>query len=197
MNTIASKLFATLFVCTTLTSYTQTASESAKTTHIQWLKIEEGFKKAKKENKKIIIDIYTSWCGWCKVMDKRTFSHPYIIDYINKNYVAIKFNAEVKRTIILEKDTFEFVPRGKRGYNELAVALLNGKLSYPTLIFMDENVKLLSRVAGYQSAVNLEPILKFFVSGSYKTTPWKTYHTGFKGEIVAPKKPSKPKAPAH
>ena len=49
---------------------------------VNWMSFEEAVEKSKKEKRKIFIDVYTDWCGWCKVMDKNTFSQPVIAKYI-------------------------------------------------------------------------------------------------------------------
>ena len=59
---------------------------------INWISLEEVVEFQKTEPKNVIIDVYTNWCGPCKLMDKNTFSNPEIVSYINKNYYAVKFN---------------------------------------------------------------------------------------------------------
>ena len=105
---------------------------------INWMTFEEAMEKNKTEPRKIFIDVYTDWCGWCKVMDKKTFSNPIIAEYMNDKYYAVKLDAEQREDIEFNGTTFKFVAQGSRGYHELAAALLNGKLSYPTVVFMVE-----------------------------------------------------------
>ena len=104
--------------------------------------------------KKIFIDVYTDWCGWCKRMDKATFQNPEVAAYMNAHYYNVKFDAEQKESIEMLGNTFEFVPQGSRGYHELAAALLNGKMSYPTVVFMNPKFEMLSPVPGYQEATH-------------------------------------------
>mgnify|MGYP005703647067 FL=1 len=61
---------------------------------IKWLKFEEAIEMQKNNPKKIIMDLYTNWCGPCKVMDKKTFGNRHVAKYINEFYYAVKFNAE-------------------------------------------------------------------------------------------------------
>ena len=56
--------------------------------------------------KKIIIDLYTDWCGWCKVMDRNTFTNPKVISLINDNFLPIKFNAEYQNTVSFNNNSF-------------------------------------------------------------------------------------------
>ncbi len=64
--------------------------------NVQWITWEEAMELSKTEPRKIVVDVYTDWCGWCKKMDKATFQDEEIVEYINENYYAIKFNAEMR-----------------------------------------------------------------------------------------------------
>ena len=80
---------------------------------INWMTIEEAEAANKKEPRKLVIDVYTDWCGWCKKMDKDTFQNEKIAKYVNENYYAVKFNAEQKDSIVFLGQTFKFVAQGK------------------------------------------------------------------------------------
>lgn len=67
---------------------------SVNSQEIKWLTMNEAIAAQKKEPKKIFMDVYTTWCGPCKMLDKNTFSDKEVIEYVNKNYYAVKFNAE-------------------------------------------------------------------------------------------------------
>ena len=56
---------------------------------IKWLTIEQAAERMKKEPRKIVIDVYTDWCGWCKKMDKNTFTDPKVVALVNKDYYAV------------------------------------------------------------------------------------------------------------
>ena len=112
------------------------------------MSIEEAYALTLTEStpKKIFIDVYTDWCGWCKRMDKATFQNPEVAAYMNEHYYNVKFDAEQKESIEILGNTFEFVPQGSRGYHELAAALLNGKMSYPTVVFMNPKFEMLKNI---------------------------------------------------
>jgi len=142
---------------------------------VQWLTFEEAVEKSKTEKRKIFIDVYTDWCGWCKVMDKKTFSEATIATYLNEKYYAVKFNAEQTEDITFADHTFKFIPNGRRGYHELAVWLLQGKLSYPTVVFLDEEFKPIQPLPGYREPKDFHPILTFFGEDQHKEMAWQDY----------------------
>ncbi len=150
---------------------------------IEWISIEKAIEMNKIVPKLILIDVYTDWCGWCKRMDKTTYSNKVIIDYINKNYYAVKLDGEQKEDIVFNNYTFKFKAQGRRGYNEFTAALLNGKLSYPTTVFMNEKVQLLDRVPGYLDATMMEKVIKYFATKKYESTKWEDYIKDFKSDI--------------
>ena len=55
---------------------------------------EEVLAEAKKQNKPVFVDAYTSWCGPCKWMAKNIFTLESIGEFFNKNFVNYKFNME-------------------------------------------------------------------------------------------------------
>jgi thioredoxin-related protein len=54
----------------------------------------EVIQKAKKMDKPIFVDIYTTWCSPCKHMDRSTFPQPSVGKYYNENFLCVKLNAE-------------------------------------------------------------------------------------------------------
>lgn len=153
---------------------------------INWMSFEQAVEKNKTDKRKFIIDVYTDWCGWCKRMDATTFQNPHIVEYINKNYHAVKLNAEMTDTVRLGEKVFvNENPNGKRSPHQLAIALLNGKMSYPTIVYLDENANMLSPVPGYLDAAGIEPVLKYYGENAYKETSWEQYQKTFQGECEA------------
>jgi thioredoxin-related protein len=153
---------------------------SAQNNEIEWMSFEEAVEKNNSEPRKIIVDIYTTWCGWCKKMDATTFQDPTIVKYIKKNYWAVKLDAERKDTVRLGQQVFiNENPTGRRSAHQLAIALLNGKMSYPSIVYLDENIDMLQPIAGYQDAKSIEPILKYFGEDAYKTVSWSDFEESF------------------
>jgi thioredoxin-related protein len=142
---------------------------------VNWLTWEEAQAKNKVEPRKFIVDVYTQWCGWCKKMDKATFQQSEIASYINKNYYAIKFDAETKTDINFKEKPYKYVRQGTSGYHQLAAEITFGKLSFPTIVFLDEQLNVIQPIPGYKDPASLDKIMKYFAEDYYKTTPWKKY----------------------
>lgn len=140
---------------------------------IKWMSFTQAVEANKKAPKKIFIDIYTGWCGWCKKMDNSTFLNDTVANYMNEKFYAVKLDAETKDTIIFNDHAFVYMPENKA--NTLALSLLNGKMSYPTFVVMDEKVQLLSPIPGFQTVPQIMPILKYFGENIYLNQNWEDY----------------------
>jgi thioredoxin-related protein len=149
---------------------------NAQTEHrgpIHWMSFQEAVEKNKIAPKKIFIDVYTDWCGWCKRMDASTFMDSALAIYMNDKYYAVKLNAETKDTISFADKKFVYKPDNKA--NELAVQLLNGQMSFPTFVFLDEKFSMLTPLAGYQQIDQMNRVLKYFGDNIYITKKWDDY----------------------
>lgn len=120
--------------------------------------------------KKLVIDVYTDWCTWCKKMDKTTYQNEGIIQQINEDFYFVKLNAETRDSIFFDNKIFTFQNQYKA--NEFAVALLNGQMSYPSTVFLDEKLGLLTVVPGYLTPKDLSPILKYFGKDFHLKMKW-------------------------
>ncbi len=146
---------------------------------IKWMTWDEVQVAMKKEPKKVWVDVYTDWCGWCKVMDKKTFSHPEVIKYMNEHFYAVKFDAESREDIRFNGSVYSFSPEHRA--NMLAAQLMGGKMSYPTNVFMEEHFKSPSPIPGYQPVPQIEMIMKFLAEEKYKEQTFEEYSKSFKG----------------
>ncbi|MCF6308458.1 MAG: DUF255 domain-containing protein [Flavobacteriaceae bacterium] len=149
---------------------------------INWLTIEEAEIANKTAPRKIIIDVYTDWCGWCKKMDATTFTNKEVVTYLNKKYYCVKLDGEDKNEIYFKGKVFNFVDQGRRGYHELAAGFLKGKMSYPNIVFLNEELDILQALPGFRTAEELLPILKFLGDDIYKNTNWTDYIKTLEGE---------------
>jgi len=183
----------TIISCLLLLVFTANAQEkesvSANEAKIEWLSFEEAVEKSKENPKKLFIDVYTSWCHWCKVMDKKTFTHPEIVKHIQENYYAVKLNGEQKENIEFMDNTFKYVASGRRGYNELAAALLDGQLSYPTCVVMSEKMQRITTIPGYRDPADMETVLMYITGEHYLKMSFQDYQQTFTSELEVIEKP--------
>lgn len=150
-------------------------SANAQTGHegvVKWMTFEEAVEKSKTEKRKIFIDVYTDWCGWCKVMDKNTFNEGQVAKVLNEKFYPVKFDAEQTDDVTFNGTTFKFIPSGNTGVHQLAAALLNNQLSYPTVVFLDEEFRMIQPLQGYQKAPDFHKIISFIGGDHYKTIKW-------------------------
>jgi len=151
---------------------------------VKWYTFEEAVELNQKEPRKIFIDVYTDWCGWCKKMDANTFTHPTIAKILNEHYYAVKFDAESRDTIVFAGQQFINEGSSNRSPHQLAVALLQGKMSYPSVAYMNENNQLLTAVPGYYTPERLESILRFFAEDAFKSKSFEEFQKNFQSEIT-------------
>jgi|TARA_R110000851_G_scaffold63303_2_gene144835 thioredoxin-related protein len=163
---------------------------SAGTVHsqkINWMTMNEALAAQKKEPKKIFMDVYTTWCGPCKMLDKNTFSDADVIEYLNKNYYAVKFNAEGTEEVTFNDFTYtnpNYDParKGRNSQHLFAHALKVN--AYPSVVFFTEEGKLIQAVPGYRTPPQLEIFLKMIHTDDYlkitTTEAWEEYQKNFK-----------------
>ncbi|MBK9458199.1 MAG: DUF255 domain-containing protein [Sphingobacteriales bacterium] len=153
---------------------TQTPNNTANNNNaITWLTIEQVQEKNKTEPRKVIVDLYTDWCGWCKRMDSETFANPAVAQYINQNYYAVKFNAESKESVNFKGTTYEYLDNGRRGTNQLAFKLVLGDtpqgagIGYPTFAFLDENLDRINAFPGYRDVQQMTNLLRYIAENHF------------------------------
>ncbi len=152
---------------------------------IRWMSFDEVQVAMQKEPRRVFMDIYTDWCGWCKVMDRKTFSNPEVAAYINKNFYPVKLDAETDQPIRFVGKVWERESGTKT--NRLAVELLRGQMSYPSTVIMDPGFQNPMAIPGYLDVPTIETILTYLHEGhNTGATPipfpeyQKTYQTKWK-----------------
>lgn len=154
---------------------------------IKWMSMNEAMEAQKKEPRKIIMDAYTVWCGPCRMMDKFTFGNNDVAQYINKNFYAVKFNAEGNDTIVYKNYAYtnpKYDPKRKNGrnYQHLFARLLTVN-AYPSVVFFDEDAELIAPIIGYRKPREIEIFLKMIANDDYKKLTdddaWTAYQQNF------------------
>lgn len=181
---VMQQLFGKLFFALFLFSFGSVFSQQH-AGPVKWLSFEEAARQSAIKKKPIFIDVYTDWCGWCKVMDKNTFADPRVAEVLNEAFYPVKFDAEQEAEVVFRGTTFKFVAQGNRGYHQLAAALLNNKLSYPTVVFLDEDFGMIQPLPGYQEPVEFHKVIRFIGEGHYKTMKWEQWQQIYRSPFGA------------
>ena len=146
----------------------QSASKSLKVEKsgkINWVTLEEAQELNKTTPKKIIVDLYTDWCGPCKMMERQTFTDPDLIKYINENFYAVKFNAESQAPVtfkgkVYSNPNFDSSRSSRQRNAAHQYTHTTGLRGYPTLIVYSPEVEIIDRIVGFQRAPQVMRALK-------------------------------------
>ncbi len=106
---------------------------------LQWLSYGEALERARTEDKHILIDFWTTWCGWCKVMDRKTYADPTVVTMLNDNFIIVKLNAESSRKF----------PVGDRQMSGADVAKQYGVRQFPMTWFVKPDGERLANIPGF------------------------------------------------
>lgn len=156
--------------------HTSTMEPTPAEVKIEWMSWEEAIERMATEPKKIFVDVYTDWCGWCKRMDASTFVDPEVVAIMNEHFYAVKLDAEQRADIQYDNHTFVYrANAGRRGVHELAAALLDNRMSYPSFVYLDEAQKRISISPGYKDAKMMEVELRFIGADHFKTTSFQDF----------------------
>jgi uncharacterized protein YyaL (SSP411 family) len=144
---------------------------------VDWMTVEDAAGKLQKEKRPILIDLYTSWCGWCKQMDKKTYSNQKVAEYLGEKFYTVKVDAETKATITWNGRTYRFSPEYKS--NEFALYLTHGRLEFPTTIIIPPGGEP-QAIPGYMEPKELELLVKYFGEGKDGKVSFDDYQKNFK-----------------
>jgi uncharacterized protein YyaL (SSP411 family) len=168
-----------IFVCICLFAIVPlTKAEGNKKNAVEWLTPEEMYSRYTLNKKPILVDVYTNWCHYCKVMDKTTWANDSVIAYVNEHFYMVKINAESTTPYQWMGTQFEYNKQYK--VNMLAVKLLGGQMSYPSTVVLPVkgNPEL---VQGAFTAKELEMLLKYYGDTFNERTNPEQFQKIFKG----------------
>ncbi len=154
----ANKLYLLLSLGTLLSALLPLAVPSF-SAEKDWLKFNEGLTKAEKENKAVLIDFYTDWCHWCKVMDEKTFRNKAVEKKLKERFVTVRVNAEAAN----ENATYR-----KQTYSNPQLTRAFGITGYPSLAFLNAKGDPITVIPGYVPAENFLQILNYIDKKCYE-----------------------------
>lgn len=154
------------------------------TSLVNWITFDEAYKLCKKNPRPIMVDVYTTWCGPCKMMRSQTFGNAEIAKYINENFYAVKFDAETKDSVKFDKYVFVSTdPSNPKAPHQFAASILDNQLAYPSVVFLNNQIQRLDILKGFMPPKSFEPILTYYGSGDYQKTKWEDYQKDFISSI--------------
>ncbi len=133
--------------------------EQAGYTSVQWVSYNEGVALAKKEKKPVLIDFYANWCKWCRVMDQNVFPLPEVASILNDEFVCVRVYTDRGQDQKINFQGHSF------SVNEFTMAL--GVSGLPTLVFMDSEENLITKIPGYTKEDLLVPVLNYVKKRCY------------------------------
>ena len=145
---------------------------------VQWHTIEEA-STANIGSRLYFVDFYTSWCGYCKKMDRETFTDPTVAKILNRYFYSVKFNAEGDNTFTWGGHTYRPASGGRGKTHEFA----RGVQGYPTFMLYRADGTPLQAIPGYSTATEFVVILWYFASGDCDKCPFNLYQKMFDREI--------------
>lgn len=132
---------------------------------LEWLTFEQAMEKAKLENRKVLVDVYTDWCGWCKKMDKEVYADPGVVEVLSQYFVVAKLNAESSKDI-----TYKGTKLTERRFAAGA-----GVSGYPSTIFFESDSKPITLLPGFVPAPRFITILRYIGENHYRTISFEEY----------------------
>lgn len=134
----------------------------------RWYTFAEGFARATKEKKPIVIDFYADWCKWCKVMEKETFSDREVIAKLSKDYIPIRIHTD--------RPNSERIKFRNHNFTISEFSAMLGVRGLPTLVFMDSTGKPITKIPGFVKKDVFLPLLGYITEECYlKNIPFESY----------------------
>jgi thioredoxin-related protein len=132
---------------------------------LTWLSFQQGLEESSKHNKKMLVDVYTDWCSWCKKMDKEVYTDEHVIELLKQHFVVVKLNAESSKQLTYNGQKFT--------EQEFARAL--GIDGYPTTVFFQADAKPITRIPGFMEAGTFLNVLQYIGEDHYRTTSYQDF----------------------
>ncbi|MGC2422900.1 MAG: thioredoxin fold domain-containing protein [Nitrospirota bacterium] len=124
---------------------------------IKWMGYTDGINESKKTGKPVMIDFYTTWCKYCKLLDDTTYKDPGIAQTVNGSFIAIKVNAEGENKVMYKGVSM----------TERDLAAKYAVTGFPSIWFLDGKQQQIGQIPGYEAADEFKPKLTYISSGAY------------------------------
>lgn len=134
-------------------------------------------------SKMYFVDFYTTWCGYCKLMDSQTFTDPTVAKILNKYFYPVKFNAEGSEVVKWNGQTYSGTTGQRSNVHQLATAVLGRQMGFPTFVLFKADQTVIQSIPGYYPPRDFVVVLWYFASGDCDKYPFDRYQQIFDREI--------------
>ncbi len=155
---------ATVGMCLALAAPAGAATAAAP--ELRWRPYNEALQLAQKENKAVLVDVYTSWCGWCKRMEATTYKDASVIEELNKYFTLVKLDAEASTPLVYRKMPLTASRLSREVF---------GVSGYPTTVFVRSDEEIIAPLSGYVKADEFKLILRYIGSKAYENTTFEDF----------------------
>ena len=145
--------------------WTGRSSAAGDESELQWRSYSEALREAKISRKKILVDVYTNWCGWCKKMDRDVYGDKSVANLLSEHFELVKLNAESATTHEVDGSTL----------TEKSISQRFGVTGYPTTVFLTDAGEGITTIPGYIPKDSFLDILEYIHTEAYKSTSWKDF----------------------
>ena len=121
-------------------------AEGNKSATIAWLSYEKARQQNSANSNKYLLYFFTKSCGYCRLMDEKTFKDAEVAAYINSHYIPVRIDAD----------------------RQTKIAARFGVQGFPDLRFLSARGEPVARWLGYVEAKHLLEMLKYVLTDSYK-----------------------------
>ncbi|MCZ2101193.1 MAG: DUF255 domain-containing protein [Chitinophagales bacterium] len=142
---------------------------------IKWASWDAVDEYIQKGDKKFMIYICYGGCKWCRQMEDSTFSDSKIAQFVNSNFIPLRLNASSKEKIVINDKTYAAKQQGNHEFSELAIRLLNGNMTFPSIVFMDEQFDKITSYNQFIEQDNFRMLLAYYAGDYYKRILWKRF----------------------
>lgn len=168
--------------CLGITLFFSSGSVMAQKIPVKWLTLQQLATVQVSQPRKVIVEIYSEECNWCKKFETEVLTNKVIASYINQHYYLVKVEVSDKSTIQFNDKEL----KSTNGFHPLTSEYLTLPLSFPTQLFFDEHLHYLNFLKGYNTPQNFEIALAYYGDNYYKTANWADFLKSFKGKVKLP-----------
>ncbi|MBW8688237.1 thioredoxin family protein [Chitinophaga rhizophila] len=105
--------------------------------------------------RRIVIEIYTDWCSYCRMQDIQIRKTPALQQLLNEKYYFIRLNAEDPTPLTLNDTTYTFIRQGNQGIHALAARLIPPPVAYPAWVVLDTSYQVQKYYTGFLKSRDL------------------------------------------